>query len=78
MIIESIDDWNDLQKTLVDFDYQVWQTQYDISAPEGYRVRFFSGKSVIDVETHSEEVYKAMQKFISPPTGRYRSRHIGE
>ena len=55
LFIETITDWNDLAKTLREFDYFLFQMQYDIDDPEGFHAVFAArGPSEnIEVVTHS-------------------------
>lgn len=62
-LIETLDSWNELKRTLLEFDYHVQQTQYDVDQPEGFRVLFVSGDSQINMFTHDEAVFRAVIRF---------------
>jgi len=64
-IIETIEDWNDLAKTLKEFDYSLVQMQYGIEYPEGFHVWFSvpGTFSRLEVVTHSEKVAMAIMEY---------------
>ncbi len=57
--IEAIGQWNDLAKTLREFDYYLFQMQYDIYDPEGFHAVFAARGPSEDIEivTHSAVVF---------------------
>lgn len=64
-IIETIEDWNDLSKTLKEFDYSLVQMQYGTECPEGFHVWFSvpGTCSRLEVVTHDEEVSAAIMEY---------------
>ena len=70
MLIELIDDWNDLAKTLLEFDFHIWEFQYGVDQPEGLHTKFVSNNgTVCKVETHSNAVYRAIMRFHAQTEG---------
>ncbi|MEA4895902.1 MAG: hypothetical protein VB064_11675 [Oscillospiraceae bacterium] len=63
-IIETIDEWNDLVKTLKELEYCRWQMQYDIASPEGFHASFMAqDRSIIEIVTTNEAVYRAIVRY---------------
>ncbi len=64
MNIESLEKWNRVAEKLRYYDYQLWQWQYDVDAPEGFYARFIaSGWPEIEIVTHDENVYNAIMQY---------------
>lgn len=63
MRIESIEDWNDLAKTLLEFDYRVWQIPY-FDDDNVYHVLFQDcNDHIIEVSTKNQEVIATIQVY---------------
>jgi len=64
LIIESIDEWHDYARLLSKMGYDLWQTQFDIDAPEGFHAWFVnSGTHQIEVATHNKAIYDAIIRY---------------
>jgi hypothetical protein len=61
--VETVETWLALIPTLVDNGYTLFQTQYGLSRPEGAIWRFSAGPHEIEVVTHSQAVYDAVERF---------------
>jgi len=66
MLIESLEKWNEIAEMLLKHGYGLWETQYDIFAPEGFKAKFGSansGYSIVEIVTHSKSVYEAIIRY---------------
>ena len=64
--IETIDEWNDMQRFLREFDYHHFQSQFGVNDPEGYHVIYISAYGTpVKIVTHTEKIYKFICKFAS-------------
>ena len=63
-LIEAIDEWNDLQKMLLEFNYCKWQIPYFVYPTDEFHALFkYDDNSVIEVITHNREVAIAIQEY---------------
>ena len=71
--IETLDEWNELKNTLLEFDYNIWQIQFSIEQTEGYIVTFADpcGRE-LKITTHNPEVEKAIIRFRPGQSGGQR------
>lgn len=62
--IETIEDWNDLQKMLLEFDYRIWQMPYYVNGASEFHALFKSRNDYsVDVITHNQEVTDAILAY---------------